>query len=268
MKLLGILGGMSWESSAHLYALLNREVAARLGGLHSARLVMHSVDFAEIEAMQARGDWAAAARLLGAAGAGLKAAGAQALLLATNTMHKVADELQAQAGLPLLHIVDATAAALQAQGLRRVGLLATRYTMAADSFYQQRMARHGIELLTPPTEAAAEVHRIIYDELCRGQLNASSRAQYLDCVAELAARGAEGVILGCTEVGLLLDDAARALSPLPFFDSTVLQARAAVDWMLDGAEIAPHGGKSLNESPGELAPTRAVPISGTQESTQ
>jgi aspartate racemase len=249
MKLLGILGGMSWESSAHLYALLNREVAARLGGLHSARLLMHSVDFAEIEALQQRGDWAAAARLLGEAAAGLKAGGAQALLLATNTMHKVADEVQAQAGLPLLHIVDATAAALQAQGLRRVGLLATRYTMASDSFYQKRMAGHGMELLTPPATAAEEVNRVIYEELCRGQLRPQSRAHYLACVEEMAARGAQGVILGCTEVGLLLDADAQRLSPLPFFDSTVLQARAAVDWMLAGADSAPLGGKS----PGEAA---------------
>lgn len=231
MRLLGVLGGMSWESSAHLYALLNRGVAARLGGLHSAPVLMHSVDFAEIEAMQRAGDWAGAAALLGAAGAGLKAAGAEALLLATNTMHCVADEIEAAAGLPLLHIVDATALALRAQGIRRAGLLATRYTMAPGSFYHLRMQRHGIELLTPEAVQADEVNRIIYEELCRGQILPASRQRYLDAVRALAGQGAQAVILGCTEIGLLLDASAQTHSPLPFFDSTALQAQAAVDWI-------------------------------------
>lgn len=232
MRLLGILGGMSWESSAHLYAMLNRGVAARLGGLHSARVLMHSVDFAAIESMQRAEDWQGAAALLGAAGAGLKAGGAEALLLATNTMHRVAGEIEALAGLPLLHIVDATALALRARGVQRAGLLATRYTMAPGSFYHARMRRHGIELLTPEAADAAEVNRIIYEELCRGQLHAGSRQHYLRCVERLAQAGAEAVVLGCTEVGLLLDAAAQNDSPLPFFDSTALQAQAAVDWML------------------------------------
>lgn len=232
MRLLGVLGGMSWESSAHLYALLNRGVAARLGGLHSAPLLMHSVDFADIEARQRAGDWAGAAALLGAAGAGLKAAGAAALLLATNTMHRVADEIESAAGLPLLHIVDATALALRKQGIRRAGLLATRYTMELGSFYHQRMQqRHGIELLTPDAARAGEVNRIIYEQLCRGQILPASRRLYLDAVRALAERGAQAVILGCTEIGLLLDASAQPLSPLPFFDSTALQAQAAVDWI-------------------------------------
>ncbi|MDT9000069.1 amino acid racemase [Paucibacter sp. APW11] len=232
LRLLGVLGGMSWESSAHLYALLNREVAARLGGLHSARLLMHSVDFATIERCQRTDDWAAAARLLTEAAAGLKAGGAEALLLATNTMHRVAEQIEAESGLSLLHIVDATAAALRARGFSRVGLLATGYTMAAGSFYHQRMQRHGIELLTPSADDRAEVHRIIYEELCRGQVLPASRQRYQAIVAALAAEGAQAAILGCTEIGLLLDASAQASSPIPLFDSTVLQAQAAVEWML------------------------------------
>jgi len=230
MKLLGILGGMSWESSAHLYKLLNQGVAARLGGLHSARLLLHSVDFAEIEALQRGGDWAAAAARLGRAGAGLKAAGAEALLIATNTMHKVADEIEALSGLPLIHIVDATAAALRAAGVRRAGLLATRYTMEQD-FYRERMrARHGIELLTPDAAGRAEVHRIIYEELCRGRVLEASRVFFEAQTAALAAAGAEALILGCTEVCLLLDPQRPAA--LPLFDSTSLHAQAALDWAL------------------------------------
>ncbi|MDN3919599.1 aspartate/glutamate racemase family protein [Roseateles violae] len=231
MKRLGILGGMSWESTAHLYRLLNREVAARLGGLHSADLLIRSVDFGAIEPLQRAGDWAEAARLLGEAGRGLRAAGAEGLLIATNTMHKVADEVEAIAGLPLIHIVDATAAALKAAGVTRAGLLATRYTMEQD-FYRRRMAeRHGIELLTPEPPARAEVHRIIYEELCRGRILAASRDFYRRTVRDLASCGAQAVILGCTEICLLLDPADEG-SALPLFDGTALHARAAVDWML------------------------------------
>lgn len=230
MRTLGILGGMSWESTAHLYQLLNQGMAARLGGLHSARLVLHSVDFAEIEALQRSGDWAAAAAQLGEAGAGLKAAGAEALLIATNTMHKVANEIEAASGLPLIHIVDATAAALQVAGVRRAGLLATRYTMEQD-FYRGRMReRHGIELLTPDAVGRAEVHRVIYEELCRGRVLDASRAFFEAQITTLAAAGAEGLILGCTEVCLLLDP--RRPSALPLFDSTSLHAQAALDWAL------------------------------------
>lgn len=231
MRTLGILGGMSWESSAHLYKLLNQEVAARLGGLHSARLILHSVDFAEIEALQRSGDWVAAGELLGHAGAGLKAAGAEALLLATNTMHKLAEPIERLSGLRLIHIVDATAQALRAAGVRRAGLLATRYTME-QAFYRERMAQQGIETLVPELDERDEVHRIIYEELCRGLILPSSKLRYQAAVRALAERGAEGVILGCTEIGLLLDPLDAQWSPVPLFDSTVLQARAAVDWML------------------------------------
>lgn len=230
MRTLGILGGMSWESTQHLYALLNRGVAARLGGLHSARLVLHSVDFAPIAALQSAGDWAEAARVLGAAAAGLRLAGAQALLIATNTMHLVATEVERAAGLPVLHIVDATAEALRAAGVKRAGLLATRFTME-QGFYRERMReRFGIELIVPDEAGRAEVHRLIYEELCRGRFEPASREALRTQVAALAARGAQAAILGCTELGLLLPEGSDAA--LPLFDSTRLQACAAVDWML------------------------------------
>ncbi|MCE4537166.1 aspartate/glutamate racemase family protein [Pelomonas sp. P7] len=230
MKTLGVLGGMSWESTQHLYALLNRGVAARLGGLHSARLVLHSVDFAPVAALQAAGDWVEAARLLGEAAAGLRRAGAEALLIATNTMHRVAAEVERAAGLPVLHIVDATAEALRAAGVRRAGLLATRFTMEP-GFYRERMReRFGIELIVPDEAGRAEVHRLIYEELCRGRFEPASRERLRGQVAALADRGAQAVVLGCTELGLLLP--ADSPAALPLFDSTEIHARAAVDWML------------------------------------
>ncbi|MCV2358140.1 aspartate/glutamate racemase family protein [Paucibacter sp. TC2R-5] len=236
MKTLGILGGMSWESTAHLYKLLNQDVAARLGGLHSADLILRSVDFAEIEALQRAGDWAAAGQMLGEAGRGLKAAGAQGLLIATNTMHKVADEVERLSGLPLIHIVDATAAALKAAGIKRAGLLATRYTMEQD-FYRGRMQdRHGIELIVPGPEDRDEVHRVIFEELCRGQILDTSRARFQRIAQHLSAAGAEGVVLGCTEICLLLDPSVDSQTPL--FDGTALHAKAAVDWMLGGTTSA------------------------------
>ena len=232
MKRLGILGGMSWESTAHLYRLLNQDVAARLGGLHSADLLIRSVDFAPLEALQRAADWTAMARQLGEAGAALKAAGAEGLLIATNTMHKVADEIAARAGLPLIHIVDATAEALKAAGIHRAGLLATRYTMEQDFYIGRMRERHGIELLTPDLAGRDEVHRIIYEELCRGRLFDSSRLFYQRMVAELAGHGAGAVVLGCTEIGLLISQADTAL---PVFDTTALHVEAAIDF-LDNAE--------------------------------
>ncbi|MDR7332761.1 aspartate/glutamate racemase family protein [Roseateles asaccharophilus] len=230
MKTLGVLGGMSWESTQHLYALLNRGVAARLGGLHSAQLVLHSVDFAPIAAMQAEGDWAEAARVLGEAAMGLRRAGAEALLIATNTMHKVAADVERAAGLPVLHIVDATAEALRAAGVKRAGLLATRFTME-QGFYRDRLwERFGIEAIVPDEAGRAAVHRVIYEELCRGRFEPASRELLRAQVAALADRGAQAVILGCTELGLLLP--AGSPAALPLFDSTDLQARAAVHWML------------------------------------
>lgn len=231
MRTLGILGGMSWESTLPIYRLLNQQVARRLGGLHSAKLLLHSVDFAEIEDLQRRDAWDAAGRVLGAAAAGLKLAGAQGLLIATNTMHKVADQIERLGGLPVLHIADATAAALKAAGVQRAGLLATRYTMEQD-FYRARLQSHGIATITPPLAARDSVHRIIFDELCRGQVLPESRAIYRRVMLDLAERGAQGMILGCTEISLLIDPLDAAWCPVPLFDTTALHAQAAVDWML------------------------------------
>lgn len=230
MRCLGLLGGMSWESTLLYYRLLNQGVAQRLGGLHSARLVLHSVDFAPLAAMQAAGDWAGAATLLADAARGLRAAGADGLVLATNTMHKVADAIEQAAGLPLLHIADATGAAIAAAGIGRVGLLGTRFTMDDTAIVQDRLTRrHGLQVLVPDEDDRAVVHRVIYDELCRGVVDGGSRQAYVDAIGRLQQRGAQGVILGCTEITLLID---AASSPLPVFDSTALHAAAAVDWML------------------------------------
>jgi aspartate racemase len=230
-RILGLLGGMSWESSAMLYALINREVAARQGGLHSARLLLWSVDFDEIAHLQREDRWDEAGRLLSEAAAGLHRAGAGALMLATNTMHRVAPAIEAGGGLPLLHLVDLTADALKRQGITRAALMGTRYTMAP-GFYTERMAAQGIELVTPQGDDAEAVHRIIFEELCRGDVHDSSRQTLLCQARELAAQGAQALILGCTELGLLLDDGVQQDSPLPFFDSTRLQAQAAAEWLL------------------------------------
>lgn len=230
MKTLGILGGMSWESSAVYYRLLNQAVAARRGGLHSAPLVLASVDFETVAERQRAGDWAGAAAQLGRAGAGLRAAGAQALLIATNTMHKVADEVAAMAGLPLLHIADATGAALCAAGVRRAAFLGTRFSMEDRSIVIDRLERHGTPMLVPEPDDRALMHGVIFDELCRGVISPASRTEVVALIARQAARGADAVVLGCTEIGLLID---AGCSPLPCFDTTVLHAAAAVDWMLE-----------------------------------
>jgi aspartate racemase len=231
MRLLGLLGGMSWTSTETYYRLLNTGVTDRLGGLHSARIVLHSVDFDEIAALQHAGDWDATGEILGEAAAGLAAAGAEGLLLATNTMHKVADAVEDASGLEVLHIADATAAAVQAQGLTRVGLIATAFTME-DTFYVDRLARHGLEVVVPDPAGRAEVHRIIYDELVRDVVRPESRERYRRVMADLVADGAKGMVLGCTEVGLLVgpDD-----TTVPTFDTCRLHAAAAVDWMLASA---------------------------------
>jgi aspartate racemase len=228
MRLLGVLGGMSWTSTEVYYRLLNTGVAERCGGLHSARLVLHSVDFDEIAALQHAGDWDATAEILAAAARGLAAAGAEGLLLATNTMHKVAGPIEEASGLEVLHIADATAAAVRSQGLTRVGLLATSFTME-DPFYVERLARHGIEAVVPDPAGRADVHRIIYDELVRDVVRPESRQRYRDVMADLVAGGAEGMILGCTEVGLLVGPGDTTV---PTFDTCWLHAAAAVDWML------------------------------------
>lgn len=224
MKTIGLLGGMSWESTQTYYRLINEGVKARLGGLHSARMVLYSVDFAEIEALQHAGDWAATARNLSDAALSLQKAGADFLVIGTNTMHKVAPEIAQTIDIPLLHIADATAAVLKENGVRRVGLLGTRFTMEQD-FYRERLEEAGIEVLTPDETQRNDVHRIIYEELCRGDIRGASRETYLAVVASLADRGTQGVILGCTEIGLLINQSDTAI---PLYDTTVIHARQAV----------------------------------------
>lgn len=237
MRTLGILGGMSWESTAVYYRLLNQGVAQRLGGLHSAALLLHSVDFAPIAALQAAGDWDQAADLLSQAAQGLQRAGAQGLLLATNTMHLVAARIEADSGLPLLHIADATGAALQAAGLQRVALLGTRFTMEDDRIVRARLQQQfGLAVSVPGAEDRALMHRVIYEELCRGVVADVSRAAVVAIIDRQRSEGAQAVILGCTEIGLLID---AACSPLPIFDTTVLHAVVAVDWMLDPERQTP-----------------------------
>jgi aspartate racemase len=231
VKRIGLLGGMSWESTALYYRAINEGVAARLGGFHSADLLLASVDFADIERMQAAGDWEAATALLGDRARALAAAGAELLVLCTNTMHLVADGIEGAAGIPLLHIADPTGAALVAGGHRRVGLLGTRFTMERD-FYRSRLASiHGLDVLVPEAADRDTVHRIIYDELVHGIATDASRAEYRAVIDRLVAAGADSVILGCTEITLLVgpDD-----SPVPVFDTTALHARAAVDAALAG----------------------------------
>lgn len=219
---------MSWTSTEAYYRLLNTGVAERLGGLHSARLLVHSVDFDPIAARQHSGDWAGTSQILEDAARGLAAAGAEGLLLATNTMHKVADEVERAAGLPLLHIADATAAAVRGAGLERVGFLGTAYTMEQD-FLVDRLALAGVTAVVPPAPARAEVHRIIYDELVLDVVREESRATYRQVMADLVTDGAEGLILGCTEIGLLVG---AADTTVPVFDSTEIHAEAAVDWLV------------------------------------
>ncbi|HAP74896.1 MAG TPA: aspartate/glutamate racemase [Acidimicrobiaceae bacterium] len=226
MKRIGLLGGMSWESSIEYERLINTEVRQRLGGTHSADLIIRSFDFAEIEALQATGRWEAAADVLAGAARDLAHAGAQLLVLCTNTMHRVADAIEAATEVPFLHIADATATAVQRAGVQRVGLLGTRYTME-QAFYRDRLhQRHGLDVLVPDEPDRTTVHDVIYGELVRGVVRPESKAAYLGVIEELLARGAEGVIAGCTEIELLVgpDDV-----PVPYFPTTRLHALAAVD---------------------------------------
>jgi len=225
MKCIGLLGGMSWESTVSYYQALNRGVRAQLGGLHSARVLLNSVDFACIEQLQHAGDWPATARLLAAEARKLQDGGADFLLIGTNTMHKVAPEIEAAIDIPLLHIADATAAKLRADGVTRVGLLGTRFTMEQDFYKGRLQERFGLAVLVPDEAGRERVHRIIYDELCLGEIYESSRTEYLAIIEGLAAAGAEAVILGCTEIALLVGDARAAV---PLYDTTAIHAEAAV----------------------------------------
>jgi aspartate racemase len=228
MKTIGLLGGMSWESSALYYQLVNQGVRDRVGGFHSAPCLLASVDFAVIEDMQSRGAWDEAGEVLAREAAALEAAGAECIVLCTNTMHKVARAIAAAVSVPLLHIVDVTAQAIKAAGLTTVALLGTRFTME-ESFYASRMAARGITLLVPPADDRRVVNDVIYDELVLGLVRDESRAAYQVIIRDLVERGADGVILGCTEIELLVgpDD-----SPVPCFPTTRLHAQAAVDFAL------------------------------------
>ncbi|WP_242112626.1 aspartate/glutamate racemase family protein [Luteimonas aquatica] len=234
MRTLGLLGGMSWESTIPYYRTINERVRDRLGGLRSAPLLLYSVDFAQIEALQHRGDWDAAGRVLAHAAQALERAGAQALVICTNTMHRVLPQIEPALGMPVLHIADATAERIRAAGFERVGLLGTRFTMEQD-FYRGRLQRFGLTPLVPEQAQREIVHRVIYDELCRGQCLPQSRQAYRGIVADLVARGAQAIILGCTEIGLLID---ASDSAVPLFDTATIHAEYAADWALAAPEPA------------------------------
>ena len=225
MRRIGLLGGMSWQSSAEYYRLVNELVATRLGGLHSADCLLYSVDFAGIAALQAEGRWSEAGEVLAAGAKSLEAGGAELLLLCTNTMHIVADQIQSAVSIPLLHLVDVTAAAVRDAGLDSVGLLGTAFTMDAP-FYAERLAGHGITTLVPDVPDRSIVHRIIYEELCLGVVTQPSRLDYRRIIEGLVGRGAQGIILGCTEIELLVGPAD---SPVPVFPTTQLLAAAGVE---------------------------------------
>ena len=224
-RVIGMLGGMSWQSSAEYYRLVNELVRERLGGLHSARCVLASVDFADVERLQVEGRWDEAGQLLAEAAKSVEAAGAELLLLCTNTMHKVADQVQAAVSIPLLHLADATSQAVRRAGLTTVGLLGTAFTME-QAFYRDRLASGGLTVLIPPPDDRADVHQIVYDELCVGVVAERSRQVYRDVIARLAHAGAEGVVLGCTEIELLIS---ASDSPIPVFPTTRVHVEAAVD---------------------------------------
>jgi aspartate racemase len=229
MKTIGLLGGMSWESTVPYYRIINEMVGERLGGLHSARLVLYSVEFQEIENLQHQGRWDEAGEILATAAAALEAAGAEFLVICTNTMHKVAAQVEAGIAIPLLHIADATAEEIKASGVATVGLLGTRFTMEQD-FYRGRLEQdHGLRVLVPSEAGRDTVHKVIYEELCLGKVREDSRAAFRRIIEELVEGGAEAVILGCTEISMLV----RAEdSPVPIFDTTEIHARKAVEWAL------------------------------------
>ena len=229
MKTMGLIGGMSWESTVLYYQVLNRTVRERLGGFHSAKCILYSVDFAEVERLQHQGEWEEATSLMIGAARSIERAGADFLVICTNTMHKMADDVQKQIHIPILHIADATAEKVKEQAVKKVGLLGTRFTMEED-FYRGRLhAKHGLDVLTPVAEEREVVHRIIFEELCAGIIKPSSQTIYLEVIEGLIREGAQGIILGCTEIGLLVK---QEHCRIPLFDTTVIHAEAAVDYAL------------------------------------
>ncbi|MGA2363269.1 MAG: aspartate/glutamate racemase family protein [Candidatus Aminicenantales bacterium] len=229
MKTIGLVGGMSWESTLEYYRIINETVKEKLGGFHSAKMVLYSVDFAEVETLQHRGEWDQAAVLLTEAALRVEAAGADFGLFCTNTMHKVFDEIQKGIHIPLIHIADVTGRAITARGLRRVGLLGTRFTMEQDFYKGKLTSDYGIDVLIPDEEERQAIHAIVYNELCLGQVKDTSREAFKKIIARLEGRGAQGIVLGCTEIPLLVK---QKDNRLPLFDTTDLHARAAVDLAL------------------------------------
>lgn len=229
MKTIGLLGGMSWESTVSYYQAINQGIKAKLGGLHSAKIVLHSVDFQPIETLQHHGKWSEMGSILADAAQGVERAGADCLLICTNTMHKVADQVAQTVDIPLIHIADATAQALLINNISKVGLLGTRFTMEQDFYKQRLIDKFGIDVVTPNADERNDIHHIIYNELCLGQINKDSKQQYLDIVDGLSKKGAQAVILGCTEIALLIN---QQDTHVPLFDTTQIHAQAAVDFAL------------------------------------
>ena len=229
LKTIGLLGGMSWESSLEYYRIINEEVKRRLGGLHSAQCLLWSFDFAEIEALQMTGDWDGAAQKMVAAAQALEGGGAQGIVICTNTMHKLAPQVQAAIRIPILHIADTTAQQIRADGLDTIGLLGTKFTMEQDFYKGRLMDNCGLKVITPNPADRQIIHKVIYDELCLGEVRDDSRREYLRIMDDLTAQGAQGVILGCTEITLLIKPKHTAIR---LYDTTFLHALAAVDWAL------------------------------------
>jgi aspartate racemase len=230
MKTIGMIGGMSWESSIEYYRIINETVRAKLGGLHSAKSIMYSVEFAEIEALQHQNRWDDAAQIMVEAALSLERGGADFILICTNTMHKLYDEVQNQIHTPMLHIADATAEAIKAEGFEKVALLGTRFTMEEDFYKGRLIEKYGLEVIIPTSTEMEAVHRIIYEELCAGKIISSSKQTYRDIIKLLVGKGATGIILGCTEIGLLVK---QTDSPVPLFDTTEIHAVAAVRYAMD-----------------------------------
>ena len=230
MKVIGLIGGMSWESTAEYYRIINKTVKERLGGLHSAKVLLYSVDFNEIANLQTEGRWSEATKFMCDAAQRIERGGADCVLICTNTMHKMAPEVQSSVAIPLLHIADATAIEIKRRGIKRVGLLGTKYTMEED-FYKNRLVDdHDLDVFIPPEAGRTAVNRVIYEELCLGKVVKESRSQFQQIIHDLNRRGVEGIILGCTEISLLIN---QEDSPLPLFDTTAIHAQAAVSFALE-----------------------------------
>jgi amino-acid racemase len=229
MKTIGLVGGMSWESTLEYYRVINQYTKERLGGFHSARIVLYSVDFAEVEVRQHEGRWDDLTRLMIDAAQRVERGGAEILLICTNTMHKMADDVQKEIQIPIVHIVDVTAKAIKSRSLKKMGLLGTRFTMEQDFYKQRLIQKHGLEVIIPEEKEREEIHAILYNELCLGEVKGPSKKIFRRIIAGLEARGAQGIILGCTEIPLLVSQEDYGI---PLFDTTTLHARAAVDFAL------------------------------------